>query len=53
MSRAGATRDARIAAFNQELEHRLAALDREETVDPAEVRQRLEQKSRERKRRNA
>jgi antitoxin ParD1/3/4 len=42
-------RNAQIAAFNQELGARLASLDRGELVNPETVRQRLEQKSRERK----
>jgi antitoxin ParD1/3/4 len=46
-------RGAQIAAFNQELKHRIAALDRGEGIDPAEVRQRIERKSKERKRRTA
>ena len=46
-------RSAQIAAFNQELGQRLAALDRGEHVDPAEARKRLQHKSAERKRRSA
>jgi antitoxin ParD1/3/4 len=46
-------RGAQIAAFNQELGQRLAALDRGEHVDPAAARKRLQQKSMERKRRSA
>src|SRR3954454_12069881 len=43
-------RGVHIAAFNQELRHRLAELDRGNAVEPAVVRQRLQQKSKERKR---
>jgi len=46
-------RGVQIAAFNQELKHRLASLDRGDAVEPAVVRQRLQQKSKERKRRSA
>jgi antitoxin ParD1/3/4 len=46
-------RSAQIAAFNQELGQRLAALDGGERVDPATARKRLQQKSTERKRRSA
>ena len=46
-------RGAQIAAFNQELGQRLAALDRGEHVDPVEARKRLKHKSTERKRRSA
>jgi len=46
-------RSAQIAAFNQGLGERLAALDRGEHVDPAAARKRLQQKSTERKRRSA
>jgi antitoxin ParD1/3/4 len=42
-------RSAQLAAFNQELGARLASLDRGEAVEPKEARQRLEQKSRERR----
>lgn len=42
-------RSAQIAAFNQELGARLASLDRGERVEPETARQRIEQKSRERK----
>jgi antitoxin ParD1/3/4 len=42
-------RSAQLAAFNQELGARLASLDRGESVDPDAARQRLEQKSRERR----
>ncbi len=46
-------RSAQIAAFNQELGQRLAALDSGEHVDPAAARKRLQQKLTERKRRSA
>lgn len=46
-------RNAQIAAFNQELVQRLAALDRGEHVDPAAARKRLQQKSTARKRHTA
>jgi antitoxin ParD1/3/4 len=46
-------RSAQIAAFNQELGQRLAALDRGEHVDPVSVHKRLQHKSTERKRRSA
>ena len=46
-------RAAQIAAFNHELGARLASLDRSEHVKPEEARARLEQKSRERRRRIA
>jgi antitoxin ParD1/3/4 len=42
-------RSVQIAAFNQELGHRLASLDRGERVDPAAVRDRIETKSRARR----
>jgi antitoxin ParD1/3/4 len=42
-------RDAQLAAFNHETGARLASLDRGERVDPEAARQRLEQKSRERR----
>jgi antitoxin ParD1/3/4 len=42
-------RSAQIAAFNQELGHRLASLDRGEQVDPAAARDRIEAKSRARR----
>ena len=42
-------RSAQIAAFNQELGHRLASLDRGEQVDPAAARERIEGKSRARR----
>ena len=35
-----------IAAFNYELGHRLASLDRGEKIDPAAARKRIESKSR-------
>jgi antitoxin ParD1/3/4 len=38
-------RSAQIAAFNQELDHRLASLDRGEQVDPAAARERIKGKS--------
>ena len=44
-------RGAQIAAFNQELGARLASLDRGERAEPGMVRKRLEQKSRERRKR--
>jgi len=46
-------RAAQIAEFNSELGRRLAALDRGETVDPAEARARLRRKSVERRKRSA
>ena len=46
-------RAAQLSVLNSELTHRLAALDRGEHVDPAKVRERLEQKSRERRKRIA
>ncbi len=39
-------RSAQIAAFNQELGHRLESLDRGERIDPTAARQRIESKSR-------
>lgn len=42
-------REAQLAAFNHEIGARLASLDRGERVDPEAARQRLEQKSRERR----
>jgi antitoxin ParD1/3/4 len=42
-------RNAQLAAFNHEVGTRLASLDRGEYVVPAVVQQRLEQKSRERR----
>jgi antitoxin ParD1/3/4 len=44
---------AQIAEFNQELERRLASLDRGENVAPAQVRNRLKIKSEERRKRRA
>ena len=46
-------RNAELAAFNEELGARLASLDRGEMVDPNVVRERLERKSRERRRLSA
>ena len=46
-------RNAELAAFDRELGARLAALDAGESVNPEEVRQRLERKSRERRRMTA
>ena len=46
-------RGAQVAAFNMELEARLASLDRGERVDAKAARGRLQQKSRERKRLSA
>jgi antitoxin ParD1/3/4 len=42
-------RSVQIAAFNRELGHRLASLDRAEKIDPAAARKRIESKSRARK----
>jgi antitoxin ParD1/3/4 len=42
-------RNAQIASFNHELCARLASLDRGERVEPEQARQRIEQKSRERR----
>ncbi len=42
-------RGAQIAAFNQELGQRLASLDRGERIDPKAARERIESKSRSRK----
>jgi len=42
-------RNAELAAFDRELGARLAALDRGESVDPEQVKKRLERKSRERR----
>jgi len=39
------SRTAQIAAFNKELGHRLASLDRGERVDPATARRRIQSKS--------
>jgi antitoxin ParD1/3/4 len=47
------TRSAQIAAFNQELSARLAALDSGENADPEAVRERLRRKSQERRRLSA
>jgi len=46
-------RASQIAAFNQELGARLAALDSGERVKPQTARKRIEQKSRERRRLSA
>jgi antitoxin ParD1/3/4 len=46
-------RSAQIAAFNHEIGARLASLDRGEHVKPEKVRQRLQQKSRERRKLSA
>jgi antitoxin ParD1/3/4 len=46
-------RNAQIAAFNQELEARLASLDRGESVEPQAARDRLARKSRERRKLSA
>jgi antitoxin ParD1/3/4 len=46
-------RSAQIAAFNQEIGHRLAALDRGERVASATARQRIESKSRARRKLSA
>ena len=46
-------RGSQIAAFNQELGARLAALDSGERVKPQTARKRIEQKSRERRRLSA
>ena len=43
------TRSAQIAAFNKELGHRLASLDRGEKADPAAVRARIASRSRARR----
>lgn len=42
-------RSTQIAAFNQELGHRLASLDRGERIDPATARDRIAAKSRARR----
>ena len=47
------TREAQLAAFNQELGDRLKVLDRGEHTKPEAVRKRLEHRSRERKQRRA
>jgi antitoxin ParD1/3/4 len=46
-------RSAQLASFNEELGHRLEALERGEKVAPTAARKRLQQKSTERKRRSA
>jgi antitoxin ParD1/3/4 len=46
-------RSAQLAAFNQEIGARLTSLDRGEYVKPEAARQRLEQKSRERRKLSA
>jgi antitoxin ParD1/3/4 len=46
-------RASQLTAFNKELEARLASLDRGENVEPQAARDRLELKSRERRRRSA
>ena len=46
-------RNAELAAFDRELGARLSDLNRGESVDPKDVRQRMEQKSRERRRMTA
>lgn len=43
------TREARIEAFNKELDARIAAADRGEFVDPQAARERLQRKVRERR----
>jgi len=47
------TRAAQLAAFNAELNRRLASLDQGKTVDPQVTRARLEEKSRARRREQA
>ena len=42
-------RNAQIAAFNSELNRRLASLDRGERIDPAAARRRIEAKSKARR----
>jgi len=42
-------RAAQLTEFNQELGRRLASLDRGETIEPAEARRRLQQKSEQRR----
>ncbi len=44
-AKVGSGRAAQLAEFNGELGRRLASLDRDETVDPAEARARLQRKS--------
>lgn len=46
-------REARLASFNHELGQRLASLDRGQRVSPTVARDRLQRKSRERKRLSA
>jgi len=46
-------RAAQLAGFNKELSRRLASLDREESVDPAEVRARLARKAQQRRKRRS
>ena len=46
-------RAAQLAEFNEELDRRLACLDRGEAVDPAEARARLHRKSVERRKPHA
>ncbi|ADW69400.1 type II toxin-antitoxin system ParD family antitoxin [Granulicella tundricola] len=46
-------RSSQLAAFNQELKQRLQSLERGEFVEMHEVRARLEQKSQERRRKQA
>jgi antitoxin ParD1/3/4 len=43
------SRASQIAAFNKELGHRLASLDRGERVDPAAARRRIQSKSQSRR----
>ena len=47
------TRSAQLAAFHEELETRLASLDRGEHVEPAAAKAQLQQRSRERRRQHA
>jgi len=47
------SRTAQLAEFNAEIGRRLAALDRGETAEPAEVRARLRRKSEQRRKRGA
>jgi antitoxin ParD1/3/4 len=47
------SRSAQIAAFNKELGHRLASLDRGERIDPAAARKRIEAKSHSRRKMTA
>ena len=46
-------RAAQLAAFNREVRVRLASLDRGEAVEPDSVRERIRQRSRERRKRGA